>query len=170
MVLAITSVPAVLALTLTLPVVDDGPIDEGALALPMDDSDEPGGYDDFSDLNHLDEDGDVAGGDRLLAPDVGEELHHLVENGFSPLHSPLGRIHHSTLRRMASRSSLQSGSEEGEQQETEELSKELLEEVREEEALEFHRELTAVQCILGPAFCTYIIFGTSPSFEQVVDA
>lgn len=156
MFLAITSVPAVLALTLTLPVVDDGTGDEGGLALPID-TDYPA--DGLSQRSVYEEDADVVDDDRMLSAAVGEELHHLVEGGFSPLHSPLGRIHHSALRRMASRSD--DGSSDGWDQD--EVGKELLEEIRHEEVLEFHRELTAVQCILGPVFCVSIIFGKCTS-------
>ena len=152
MFLAITSVPAVLALTLTLPVVDDGTGDEGGLALPTD-VDYPG--DDISQLSEYDEDADVIDGERLLSADVGEELHNLVEGNFSPLHSPLGRIRHSALRRMASHSD--DGSSDG--YDDDQTAKELMEEIRQEEALEFHKDLTAVQCVLGPAFCVLVIFG-----------
>lgn len=165
MFLAITSVPAILALTVTLPVVDDGPRDEGAVALPMDDDEAFDGHagDEFDQLDQQGEDGDVDEEDQLLAPDVGEELHHLVDRGFSPLHSPLGRIHHTALRRMASREALSPGSDQGEfaEEDVGDASKEMEEELEEEEAMEFHPVLTAVQCILGPAFCTLIIFSTS---------
>ncbi len=138
MILAITSVPAILALTLTLPVVDDGQ-NESEIALPVDDgealnSNEP------VEVPDADE-------DRLLSANVGEELHHLVDGGFSPLHSPMGLINHVALRRYS-----QDGVDE------ESLSKELLEDIREEEALEFHKTLTAAQCVLGPMFCALIIF------------
>jgi sodium/potassium/calcium exchanger 6 len=151
MFLAITSIPAVLALTLTLPVVDDGTGDEGALALPTD-TDYPA--DDLSQLSDYDEDADVVDGERMLSPRVGEELHHLVEGGFSPLHSPLGRINHSALRRMTSHSDRSSSDGWDE----EDMDKEMLETLRHEEVLEFHRGLTAVQCVLGPAFCVSVIF------------
>ena len=139
MLLAILSVPAIFALTLTLPVVDDGQ-KEGGVALPTT-RDEP--------LQADLEPGMVpeADEDRLVRSDVGEELHHLVESGFRPLHSPLGRMQHSSLRRVS-----EDVSEQGS------LSKELLEDLREEEALEFHKYLTAVQCVLGPMFCVLIIF------------
>lgn len=65
MFMAVVSVPAILALTLTLPVVDESGR-EGAIALPEGES-EP-----------------------LTHPEIGEELHHLVA-GFSP-HSPLARF------------------------------------------------------------------------------
>ncbi len=156
--LAITAVPAILALTLTLPVVDDGRGDEGEIALPLDDHEGLGPQDGFDALDRHDEEADVEEDNRLLGPNVGEELHHLVEGGFSPLHSPLGRIHHSALLRMASQGSIHSGSE-ADDDEGEDLaiSKEILEEIRQDEALDFHPVLTAAQCILGPAFCTYII-------------
>lgn len=167
-VLAIASVPAILALTLTLPVVDDGNPDEGAIALPTDDNDplddsfgghrdgdiESGSYDSGED--------DSDGGDRHLRVDIGEELHHLVEGGFSPLRSPLGTVHHththSTLRRMT---------DDGEygdygfgDAEAEELTKELLEEIHQDEALRFSKTLTAAQCVLGPTACAAMIFRT----------
>ncbi|ORY35666.1 Sodium/calcium exchanger protein-domain-containing protein [Naematelia encephala] len=152
MMLSITSVPAVLALTLTLPVVDDGRRDEGVIALPEGMNEPLSGARDGT-LSGED-DGD-ADSDRLLTADVGEELHHLVEGGFSPLHSPLGRIHHSALWR------LQEDVEAGtpyDAEEDEQATKELVEEMHAEEALEFHKSLTAAQCILGPAFCALIIF------------
>jgi sodium/potassium/calcium exchanger 6 len=93
-----------------------------------------------------------------LQRDVGEELHHLVDNGFSPLHSPLGRINHTTLRRIASSGASEDGhSSDGE--DVQEMSKELLEQIREEEALDFHKGLAAVQCVLGPMFCASVMFG-----------
>lgn len=164
MILAVTSVPAILALTLTLPVVDDGPVDEGALALP--DNDAEADY--FETTLNQDEDGDVDGmeGDHLLSAEVGEELHHLVGGGFSPLHSPLGRIHHATLRRMASHSSIgHSDHDEEGCEERQEISKEMLDDIHVEETLEFHRGLAAVQCVLGPAFVTFIIFGAYFHYE-----
>jgi sodium/potassium/calcium exchanger 6 len=159
MFLGITAVPAILALTLTLPVVDDGPTDEGGVALPDDlEADRGREQDDFAQLDQHDDDADVMDGDRLLHRDVGEELHHLVDNGFSPLHSPLGRISHTTLRRIASSGSSDGGySSDGE--DVQEISKELLEQIREEEALDFHKGLAAVQCVLGPMFCVSILFG-----------
>lgn len=69
MVMALVSVPAILALTLTLPVVDDASGD-GGIQLPIG-AEEP-----------LDEER------GRVTPDIGEELHHMVENGFHPLHSP----------------------------------------------------------------------------------
>lgn len=66
--MAIVSVPALLALTLTLPVVDDAD-GEGGIALPMGE-DEP-----------LDEE------TGRVTPQIGEELHHLADEGFHPLHS-----------------------------------------------------------------------------------
>jgi len=153
MTLAVLSVPAILALTLTLPVVDEGQGDEGAVALPMTD-DEP-----------LNEGADQVSGivpdadeDRLLRADVGEELHHLVDSGFSPLHSPLGRINYATLHHVE---------EDGIDGES--ISKELLEEIREEEALGFHKSLTAVQCVLGPMFCALVIFRKSRHLKRRAD-
>lgn len=159
MFLGVTAVPAILALTLTLPVVDDGPLDEGGLALPDDLDDERGrDHDEFAQLDQYDDDADVVDGDRLVQRDVGEELHHLVDNGFSPLHSPLGRISHTTLRRIASSGASDDGySSDGE--DTQEMSKELLEQIKEEEALDFHKGLAAVQCVLGPMFCASVVFG-----------
>jgi sodium/potassium/calcium exchanger 6 len=169
MIIAVFSVPAILALTLTLPVVDDGRDGngDGAIALPVGD-DEP--------FVHVDEDAEIGeagtsdseeGGDRLLSPEVGEELHHLVESGFSPLHSPLGRIHHSALRRAShdpeAALSMESGMDE-------EQTKELLEEIAEEEALDFQPGLAAVQCIAGPAFCGYIIFQGTEYLRWVIIA
>jgi sodium/potassium/calcium exchanger 6 len=152
MILAIMSVPAILVLTLTLPVVDDGRVEEGGIALPSGE-DEP--LDDGERVStsrrqsYASQEGSEAEsyGDRLLGADVGEELHHLVDGGFSPLHSPLGRIHHSASRR--SMDNLEAGGA---------MDEEALEEAKEDEALEFHKVLTAVQCVLGPVLCCSVVF------------
>ena len=154
MALAIMSVPAILALTLTLPVVDDGQT-EGGVALPKG-QDEPL----IDDCAVCEAGQDDDGEDRLVNPEMGEELHHLVESGFTPLRSPLGRIHHSALRRMGD------DLEEGDGSEG--MTKELLEEIQQEEALEFHKALTAMQCVLGPMFCVVIIFRESTREESSI--
>ena len=148
-IIAIVSVPAILALTLSLPVVDQGQ-SEGAVALPITDDGplfgepelEPGVIPDADE-------------DRLLSSNVGEELHHLVDSGFSPLHSPMGRLHHSDLHRLHDSGRSESG-----------MSKELLEEIHQEEALDFHKWLAAVQCVLGPMFCELIILRKSSLVRQ----
>lgn len=153
--LSVFSVPAIFVLTLTLPVVDDGGRAEGGIALP-ETEDEPMAPDLEPGLStpptHEDEEEEE---DPFLRPDVGEGLHHLVEGGFSPLHSPLGRIHHSA-RRVSDAAA--AGEEE---EEDEEMTKELLEEWEQEQALDFNKPLCAAQCIFGPAFCAYILFGQS---------
>ena len=140
MVLAVVSVPAIFALTITLPVVDDAQ-SEGTMALPMP-NEEALGEGPYLEpvLLEVDE-------DPLMNPYVGEELHHLVDGGFSPLHSPLGRITHTNLRR---------SSEIGNERAI--ISKELLEEIDEEVALDFNKPLAAVQCVLGAMFCVSIVF------------
>jgi sodium/potassium/calcium exchanger 6 len=153
MILSIFSVPAILVLTLTLPVVDDGNNDrEGGIALP-ESSEEPLAMPDFDlDLeNGPEDDEEEEEGDGLLRPEIGEGLHHLVEGGFSPLHSPLGRIHHSRQRGNSSPGSIDDeccGDED-------EL------DLNRDEALEFNKSLTAAQCVFGPTFCAYIIFSES---------
>ena len=149
MILAIVSVPPILALTLTLPVVDDGQ-SEGAVALPI--TNDEALFDEPDVGSGIIPDADE---DRLLSSNIGEELHHLVDSGFSPLHSPIGRLHHSDLHRL--RDSGQSESN---------PSKELLEEIQQEEALDFHKSLAAVQCVLGPMFCVLIIFRKSSILWQ----
>ena len=151
MLLAVVSVPAILALTLTLPVVDDGATDEGGVALPISKGDPLN-----EDVETGPEPGDADGfeGNRLLTADIGEELHHLVDNRFSPLHSPLGRITHSSLRRIEGDHEAQRLGDELD----EEDAKEFYEELYEEKALEFHKTLAAVQCIFGPALCTLVVF------------
>lgn len=156
-ILSIFSVPAIFVLTLTLPVVDDGNREEGAGAIALPEGeDEPLVPDSEnrhpSDFGEEEEDEDDD--DPYLRPDVGEGLHQLVEGGFSPLHSPLGRIHHSA-RRFEESLHDDDEDEEGD----EEITKELIEEMEEEEALHFNKSLCAAQCVLGPTFCSYIVFG-----------
>jgi sodium/potassium/calcium exchanger 6 len=156
MIIAVFSVPAILALTLTLPVVDDGRAGEGGVALPVG-QDEPLLDHEQNRLGAEGDDGHHGEeGDPLLTSEVGEDLHFLVEAGFSPLHSPLGRIHHHSYRRTspnleaAMHADVDLGLEE-------DASKEMLEE-EEEEALKFHPVLAAVHCVFGPTFCSYIVF------------
>lgn len=158
MILSVFSVPAILVLTLTLPVVDDGDR-EGGIALP-ESEEEPLASD--LDLENGQEAAEEEG-DGLLRPDIGEGLHHLVEGGFSPLHSPLGRIHqHQTRRQTPVDSPLLNGDED----EDETMEDELMHALEREEAFNFNKSLTAAQCIFGPTFCAYIIFGMSPSTLQ----
>ncbi|WVQ70599.1 hypothetical protein IAR50_000118 [Cryptococcus sp. DSM 104548] len=186
MVLAIVTAPQILALTLTLPVVDDGhEMEEGEIqldeeeGLPMHAS-PPGsdvsGEGSDEEVGYGDEDDEA---DRLLTPHVGEELHHLVDHGFSPLHSPLGRIHHSASRRMGYQAEFGGlspvRSEEYVEGEGDELqngadeSVDSSEGLREgcEEALLFNKYLTAVQCVLGPLFCCFITFNGLSSFKWI---
>lgn len=179
MIMAVLSVPAILALTVTLPVVDDGRSDEGGIALPEGD-DEPlnephGGAPGDSDDDEDDPDAD----ERGLTPEIGEELHHLVEGGFSPMRSPLGRISHTKLRRAlhdeeerirshgGDAASLSDASEDGGDAEDDEMTKELVEDIRQEEVLEFNKYLTAAQCVLGPLFCVWIVFGESRGRSRI---
>ncbi|WVW80996.1 hypothetical protein I302_102987 [Kwoniella bestiolae CBS 10118] len=195
MILAITSVPAILVLTLTLPVVDDGnngQEQEGGVALPITEEEalndpemgysvnqeeEEEGYSPTEGGSEMDEESD-----RLLNPGIGEELHHLVDHGFSPLHSPLGRISHGSLRRLNSRGSLgrfNSGvggeialegdefDEDGEEGQTKE-EEEMYERMEEERGLEFNKWLTATQCVLGPAFCVFVTFNEQSYFLWVL--
>lgn len=179
-ILSVFSVPAIFVLTLTLPVVDDGNREDGGggISLPEGEGEplipdlEPGRMvpDSASgpgDWHHPDQDAEEEEGDPFLRPDVGEGLHHLVEGGFSPLHSPLGRIHHSARRfetqtQSASQSPRTYACESD--RDEDEMTKELLEGLEQEEALEFNKSLCAAQCILGPTFCAYIVFGMSPPF------
>ncbi|WVQ95526.1 hypothetical protein IAU59_002623 [Kwoniella sp. CBS 9459] len=170
MVLAVTSVPAILALTLTLPVVDDGSQhDEGGVALPIGEGEglnEDGEWDEddertLSDTSSQYDEGDDEAG-RLLVPEIGEELHHLVDHGFSPLHSPLGRISHAALRRASEH--VEAGGEGGADDlgaddEDRDVKEELYEEIEEERGLQYNKYLTAAQCVFGPSFCSFIIFG-----------
>ncbi|KAL7422914.1 hypothetical protein Q5752_002211 [Cryptotrichosporon argae] len=131
MVLAVLSAPAILALTLTLPVVDDGQ-GEGGVALSVTDGeplveDGEGECEDEDASAELDGD-DCEEGDARLSAAVGEELHHLLEGGFSPLHPP----HYA---------------DSGEH------------DAAADDELEFHPVLTAAQCVIGPCFCAYTIFG-----------
>lgn len=177
-ILSVYSVPAIFVLTLTLPVVDDGNREEGGIVLPEGEDEplvpglnldldlEPGRYSDQDDMEERDEQEE---GDPFLRPDVGEGLHQLVEGGFSPLHSPLGRIHQSQLanaRRAEAEEEQSDGDWDGEGrvsgEEDEEIEKGLMEEMEEEQALQFNKSLCAAQCVLGPTFCSYIVFGTSP--------
>ncbi|WVF67966.1 hypothetical protein IAT40_002728 [Kwoniella sp. CBS 6097] len=173
MVLAVTSVPAILVLTLTLPVVDDGgQNDEGGVALPIGEgeglteaADWEGDDDDddrtLSDSSSQFEEGEDEA-DRLLLPEIGEELHHLVDHGFSPLHSPLGRISHAALRRASEH--IEAGGEVGmgdvgAGDDEENVKEEVYEEIEEERGLQYNKYLTAAQCVFGPTFCAFIIFG-----------
>jgi sodium/potassium/calcium exchanger 6 len=143
MILSVFSIPAIFVLTLTLPVVDDGDR-EGGIALPESDQ-EPLAADLEGQLEERDY------GDGLLRPDIGENLHHLVDGGFSALHSPLGRIH----------SSRRTPEEYEEDEEDDgERGQELMEALEREESFGFNKNLTAAQCIFGPTFCAYVIFGT----------
>ena len=158
MFLGITSVPAILALTLTLPVVDDGRRSdtEGALQLPIAEDEPladpeapltmspPSVDDDFSDSDS----------DRQLSADVGEELHHLVD-GFSPLRSPLPHF-----RRISELHDSILDSEHDD-------SKEGMGEAQ-EDTLDFNKYLTATQCVLGPLFCALVIFRESPSDSALI--
>lgn len=132
MILAVLSTPAVFALTITLPVVDDGRGDEGGIALP-------GADDEPLDIALQDDTAPrESPRDRALGPEVGEGLHHLLENGF-------------TLRpHMPDSSDFVRGgtpcpSEDG----CSDVS---------ECVLEFSPRLTAVQCIAGPLICAYLVF------------
>lgn len=156
MFLSVTSVPIILALTLTLPVVDDGASSEGGIALPISDA-EPltDGYFGVDDVEAQREDDFDGPEEHLLGPRIGEELHHLVEQRFSPLHSPLGRIHHSSLQRKRSG---HFGEDEDDSDVDERTDKERAESLKEEEALDYHKFLTAVQCVLGPNLCALIVF------------
>lgn len=219
MILAIMSVPAILALTLTLPVVDDGnEMEQGKVRLEGGDEYEGGGDGDL-DGDYLsdgyDRDGNIDGddetygdgegeeydydqgeeeADRLLNPQIGEELHHLVDHGFSPLHSPLGRIYHAAKSRMnqhvefghGDEGDLGSGdlsparneeedgygNEYGEEDDffAREEGKEIDEECEEEceQAMEFNKYLVATQCVLGPAFCCFIMFNNQTYFKWVM--
>jgi sodium/potassium/calcium exchanger 6 len=169
MIIAVFSVPAILALTLTLPVVDDGRDGngDGAIALAVGEDEPLVNVDEDSEIGEAGVDEFDEGGDRLLSPEVGEELHHLVESGFSPLHSPLGRIHHSALRRASHDPEAASSMERGLD---EEQTKELLEEIAEEEALDFQPALAAVQCVAGPVFCGYIVFQGTDYLRWVIIA
>ena len=158
--LSVFSVPAIFVLTLTLPVVDDGNREEGAIQLP-EGEDEP--LVPNSDLVPEEQEYDEEE-DPLLRPDVGEGLHQLVEGGFSPLHSPLGRIHQRS--RPEGREIYEEDdhvAQEGQGEEDEEIEKGLMEEMEDEEAMQFNKALCAVQCVLGPTFCSYIVFGMSPN-------
>lgn len=156
--LGVTCVPAILALTLTLPVVDDGLQNEGAIALPTNE-DEPL-QDPEAGLEEQDD-----GSDHRLSPHIGEELHHLVEAGFSPLRSPMAHFRHASMMRTSGLHSEQGSPVEGsldggvDPDDT----KEALEEVLEEDLLGFSKSLTAVQCVLGPLFCSFIVFRRSIS-------
>ncbi|WWC72436.1 uncharacterized protein I206_106398 [Kwoniella pini CBS 10737] len=180
MILAITSVPAILALTLTLPVVDDGCREEGGVALPTTEDEglndpeadcvEHGEYQDEGTETEM-EDVMEEESDRLLNPEIGEELHHLVDHGFSPLHSPLGRISHGSIRRLNSHlesGDLTLGNTEHTNEEGHTKEEDLYEEMNEERGLEFNRWLTAVQCVLGPTFCIFIVFNDQSYFYWVL--
>ncbi|ORX41138.1 Sodium/calcium exchanger protein-domain-containing protein [Kockovaella imperatae] len=164
MFLAVVCVPQLLALTLTLPVVDDGGAETGGIALPTSEAEplnDPG-----VSPNNEEESDDTGGGDnRLLRPEVGEELHHLVDHRFSPLHSPLGRISHAAMRRQHEDEEAmhdEDGADEDDSQ------KEIWEEVEEDEALDFNKYLTAIQCVLGPAWCTLTIFRGASYFWWIL--
>lgn len=204
MILSSMSVPAILALTLTLPVVDDGhEMEQGGVKL--EDGDEYGfgdvggnylgdGYDLDGNVDGDDEtygDGDGEGeqydydqgqeeADQLIDPQIGEELHHLVDHGFSALHSPLGRIYHAAKSRMNQHvesgdggegdlgsgglSPARSGEEDGYGEEEDLFAAEEEQAIDDEwqeeceQAMEFNKYLVATQCVLGPAFCCFIMF------------
>lgn len=204
MILSSMSVPAILALTLTLPVVDDGhEMEQGGVKL--EDGDEYGfgdvggnylgdGYDRDGNVDGDDEtygDGDGEGeqydydqgqeeADQLIDPQIGEELHHLVDHGFSALHSPLGRIYHAAKSRMNQHvesgdggegdlgsgglSPARSGEEDGYGEEEDLFAAEEEQAIDDEwqeeceQAMEFNKYLVATQCVLGPAFCCFIMF------------
>ena len=155
MFLAVVSIPSILALTLTLPVVDDGGQESGGVALPTAEDEPLQGAEVDMLSNGDDEEADE---NRRLRPEIGEELHHLVDNHFSPLHSPLGRISHSALRRQYSHVE---GQGEDDADAEDEEQKEIWEDIEEDEALDFNKVLTASQCVLGSAWCALVIFGES---------
>ncbi|WRT70557.1 uncharacterized protein IL334_007555 [Kwoniella shivajii] len=169
MILAITSVPAILALTLTLPVVDDGGQgDQGGIALPTDTEE---GLDDRIDGDDQTECSSDEGSaneenDHFLNPGIGGELHHLVDHGFSPLHSPLGRISHSSLRRLNSH--IEDGGDLELEDGVDDDKEDLIEELNEERGLEYNKWLTATQCVLGPTFCVFVMFSEQPYFFWVL--
>jgi sodium/potassium/calcium exchanger 6 len=148
-------------------VVDDGNREEGAgdIALPEGEDEPlvPDSEDRHPNDHWEEEEEEEDDDDPYLRPDVGEGLHQLVEGGFSPLHSPLGRIHHSARR---FEESLHDDDEDGEEGD-EEITKELIEEMEEEEALRFNKSLCAAQCVLGPTFCSYIVFGRFPPHPSI---
>jgi sodium/potassium/calcium exchanger 6 len=194
MILALLSVPAILVLTLTLPVVDDGRGNEGEgnIALPVGEDEpltdeerlyradiEAGTATDIRERHGFEDE------DRMLRADVGEELHHLVEGGFSPLHSPLRRIHQHThhhhqyqqkspLLRRISEGNGDRGREGPEGNEARELSKDEdevdEEEEDDEDELGFNKWLTAAQCVFGPMFCVLVVFRKLPSHYHIGDS
>ncbi|KIS00275.1 solute carrier family 24 (sodium/potassium/calcium exchanger), member 6 [Cryptococcus deuterogattii 2001/935-1] len=214
MILSSMSVPAILALTLTLPVVDDGhEMEQGGVKL--EDGDEYGfgdvggnylgdGYDRDGNVDGDDEtygDGDGEGeqydydqgqeeADQLIDPQIGEELHHLVDHGFSALHSPLGRIYHAAKSRMNQHvesgdggegdlgsgglSPARSGEEDGYGEEEDLFAAEEEQAIDDEwqeeceQAMEFNKYLVATQCVLGPAFCCFIMFNNQTYFKWVM--
>lgn len=214
MILSSMSVPAILALTLTLPVVDDGyEMEQGGVKL--EDGDEYGfGADGDFDGDYLgdgyDRDGNVEGddetygegegeqydydqgqeeADQLIDPQIGEELHHLVDHGFSALHSPLGRIYHAAKSRMNQHvefgegaegdvgsgglSPARSGGEDGYGEEEDLLAAEEEQAIDDEwqeeceQAMEFNKYLVATQCVLSPAFCCFIMFSMLYPFQSL---
>lgn len=118
--------------------------------------------------------------DQLIDPQIGEELHHLVDHGFSALHSPLGRIYHAAKSRMNQHvesgdggegdlgsgglSPARSGEEDGYGEEEDLFAAEEEQAIDDEwqeeceQAMEFNKYLVATQCVLGPAFCCFIMF------------
>lgn len=207
MIVSSMSVPAILALTLTLPVVDDGhEMEQGGVKL--EDGDEYGfggngdldgdylgdGYDREGNVEGDDEtygDGEGEGeqydydqgqeeADQLIDPQIGEELHHLVDHGFSALHSPLGRIYHAAKSRMNQHvefgeggegdlgsgglSPARRGEEDGYGEEEDLFAAEEEQAIDDEwqeeceQAMEFNKYLVATQCVLSPAFCCFIMF------------
>nr|ODN96135.1 hypothetical protein L204_03826 [Cryptococcus depauperatus CBS 7855] len=183
MILAVMSVPAILALTLTLPVVDDGQeMQQGGVKLEEGENGEFVG--EYADNSSQEEDLDNSGrgqdeSDRLLDSHIGGELHHLVDHGFSPLHSPLGRIRHASMHRLGQHveagavsplSSMMGGeySDEEEQHLVEENEQLCEEECARIDALNFNKYLCAAQCVLGPLFCTFISFQTMSYFGWIL--
>lgn len=134
MVLAVLSTPALLILTLTLPVVDDGRAgDEGEIALPGEEDEELGLN---GNANGLTEEPEPR--DRLVAGDLSDDMHNLVEGG-------VYRRQHMPDSSAIVRSGVScAASEDGEDEE--------------ECVLEFSPILASLQCFFGPVVCAWLLF------------
>jgi len=160
-ILAIFAVPAIFCLTITLPVVDDAAegntLNGGGVRLVEEES-EGGDTEDRNELgdaelgNGYNQDGSHK---RHFATDAGHALHHLVDEGAFPVVEHLGHDIHSPSKATGSiDGDVDNGSDIGASNGSD----------NEEEFL-FNKYLTAVQCVLGPIWCSVVIFSDQDWFK-----
>jgi sodium/potassium/calcium exchanger 6 len=158
-ILSIFAVPAIFCLTVTLPVVDDAAegttMNRGGVSLVAESEDEDA--EDRNELLHAEEgngyrhDDDEVPHKRHFAADAGHALHHLVDDGaFPPLDHLTHDIHsiHSPSKAMSSIDGDFDARPESCSSESSDNEEEFI----------FNKYLTAVQSVLGPMWCSVVIF------------